>query len=69
MKVTNRSESNEVTFGDVEPANGFIYNQTVCLKINLPEGKPAAVAVETGKSFYLSANTFVTPINLEGYYL
>ena len=69
MKVTNRSESNEVTFGDVQLANGFIYNQTVCLKIHLPEGKPAAVAVETGKSFYLSANTSVTPINLEGYYL
>lgn len=69
MKVTNRSESNEVTFGNVQPANSFIYNQTICLKIHLPEGKPAAVAVETGKSFYLSANTFVTPINLEGYYL
>ncbi|AFV29101.1 hypothetical protein IME11_52 [Escherichia phage IME11] len=69
MKVTNRSENNEVTFGDVQPANGFIYNQTVCLKIHLPDGKPAAVAVETGKSFCLSASTFVTPINLEGYYL
>lgn len=69
MKVTNRSENNEVTFGDVQPANGFIYNQGVCLKIHLPEGKPAAVDVETGKSFYLSANTFITPINLEGYYL
>ena len=69
MKVTNRSENNEVTFGDVQPANGFIYNQTVCLKIHLPDGIPAAVAVETGKSFCLSASTFVTPINLEGYYL
>ena len=69
MKVTNRSESNEVTFGDVQPANGFIYNQTVCLKIHLPDGNSAAVAVETGKSFFLSASTFVTPINLEGYYL
>ncbi len=69
MKVTNRSENNEVTFGDVQPANGFIYMQTVCLKVTLPDGKPAAVAVETGKSFCLSASTFVTPINLEGYYL
>lgn len=69
MRVINRSESTDVTFGDVEPANGFIYNQTVCLKIHLPNGKPAAVAVETGKSFYISANTYVTPINLEAYYL
>ncbi|AXY82551.1 hypothetical protein [Enterococcus faecium] len=69
MKVTNRSGNNEVTFGDVQPANGFIYMQTVCLKVLLPDGKPAAVAVETGKTFYLSASTFVTPINLEGYYL
>ncbi|HGV0335070.1 TPA: hypothetical protein ACNFR3_002655 [Escherichia coli] len=69
MRVTNRSENTEVTFGDVQPANGFIYNQSVCLKIHLPNGKPAAVAVETGKSFYISANTYVTPINLEAYYL
>lgn len=69
MRVTNRSESTDVTFGDVQPANGFIYNQSVCLKIHLPNGKPAAVAVETGKSFYISANTDVTPINLEAYYL
>ncbi len=69
MRVTNRSENTDVTFGDVQPANGFIYNQTVCLKIHLPNGKPAAVAVETGKSFYISANTFVKPINLEAYYL
>lgn len=69
MRVTNRSEITDVTFGDVQPANGFIYNQTVCLKIHLPNGKPAAVAVETGKSFYISANTYVTPINLEAYYL
>lgn len=69
MKVTNRSENNEVTFGDVQPACGFIYNQSICLKIHLPDGKLAAVAVETGKSFCLSASTFVTPINLEGYYL
>lgn len=69
MRVTNRSENTDVTFGDVQPANGFIYNQTVCLKIHLPNDKPAAVAVETGKSFYISANTYVTPINLEAYYL
>lgn len=69
MRVTNRSESTDVTFGDVQPANGFIYNQSVCLKIHLPDGKPAAVAVETGKSFRLSASTFVKPINLEAYYL
>ena len=69
MRVTNRSENTDVTFGDVQPANGFIYNQTVCLKIHLPNGKPAAVAVEIGKSFYISANTYVTPINLEAYYL
>ena len=69
MRVTNRSENTDVTFGDVQPANGFIYNQAVCLKIHLPNGKPAAVAVETGKSFYISANTYVTPINLEAYYL
>ena len=69
MRVTNRSENTDVTFGDVQPANGFIYNQTVCLKIHLHNGKPAAVAVETGKSFYISANTYVTPINLEAYYL
>ena len=69
MRVTNRSKNTDVTFGDVQPANGFIYNQTVCLKIHLPNGKPAAVAVETGKSFYISANTYVTPINLEAYYL
>ena len=69
MRITNRSENTDVTFGDVQPANGFIYNQTVCLKIHLPNGKPAAVAVETGKSFYISANTYVTPINLEAYYL
>lgn len=69
MRVTNRSENTEVTFGDVLPANGFIYNQSVCLKIYLPDGKPAAIAVETGKSFCLSASTFVKPINLEAYYL
>lgn len=69
MKVTNRSDNAEVAFGDVQPANGFIYNQSVCLKIRLPDGKPAAVAVETGKSFCLSASTFVKPINLEATYL
>ena len=69
MRVTNRSENTEVTFGDVLPANGFIYNQSVCLKIYLPDGKPAAVAVETGKVFCISASTFVKPINLEAYYL
>lgn len=69
MRVTNRYESTEVTFGDVQLANGFIYNQSVCLKIQLPDGNRAAVAVETGKSFCLSASTFVTPINLEAYYL
>lgn len=69
MRVTNRFVNNEITFGDVQPANGFIYNQSVCLKIYLPDGKPAAVAVETGKSFCLPASTFVTPINLEATYL
>lgn len=69
MRVTNRSENTEVTFGDVQPANGFIYNQSVCLKILLPDGKPATVDVETGKSCCLPASAFVTPINLEAYYL
>ena len=55
--------------GNYANANGFIYNQSVCLKIYLPDGKPAAVAVETGKAFCLSASTFVKPINLEAYYL
>lgn len=68
MKCISRGETNEMTFGDIQVANGFIYLGAVCLKVIFPQGVPGAVELETGKGFVLAASTFVKPIDLEATY-
>lgn len=65
MKVTNKNSTEEIPFKDIPVTGGFIYNNEPHVKILLPDGIPVALAVKTGKTFPVTASTFVSPVEME----